>query len=65
MAKAVECIECGETLIPEQVQAHLSSHWGDAMPDPIRYPEAHRRYMHLWAFADDAGVVVQRRQNSL
>ena len=65
MAKTTICRECGQELRPEQIQAHLSMHWGLTVPDPKRCKEAHSRYMHLKNFADDADVEVQHRKISL
>lgn len=54
--KTMKCPECGVVLRPEQVEAHLSYHWGDQVPDPMYFAQAHDRYMTLYKFMTAAGV---------
>lgn len=63
--QTIVCPECEVVLRPEQVQAHLSYHWGDDCPDSLKFPEANERYMVLYHFAKGAGVVFQHRDISL
>lgn len=63
--KTIVCPECGVSLRPEQIQAHIQSHWGDSCPDRIHFQEASRRYLCLLEFALSEGVVFQRAENSL
>jgi len=65
MAKQIECKECGVKLKPEQIQAHVLSHWGVNSPDKVHCRQAYERYMELWNFACDSGIVFQVRPISL
>lgn len=57
--KCIVCPECDRALRAEQVQGHMATHWGLIRPDPIRYPEAARRWKVLWDHAMGVGVLFQ------
>jgi hypothetical protein len=47
MAKPSKCPECGVSLKGRDPYNHAVSHYGENVPDPVKFPQAFERYQIL------------------